>query len=80
VLSDSLRLEPLKNRNEIIHVFGNKVGMFTAYVVTIEKDRLITNDKINRTPGINDKILSGFFNSNAQTPWLCRTDSFRFSG
>jgi urease accessory protein len=61
VLSDSLRLEPLKNRNEIMYVFGNKVGMFTTYVVTIEKDRLITNDKINRIVGTNDKILSGFF-------------------
>jgi urease accessory protein len=64
VLSDSLRLEPLKNRNEIMYVFGNRVVVFTAFVMTSDQDRLITNDKMNRILGTNDKILSGF----SQTP------------
>ena len=60
VLNDSMKLEPSKNKNEILYVFGEKVVMFTAYVVIGETDRLITTDKLNRILGGNGKILSGF--------------------
>jgi urease accessory protein len=60
VLNDSIKLEPSKNKNEILYIFGEKVVMFTAYVVIGETDRLLTTDKLNRILGSNGKILLGF--------------------
>jgi hypothetical protein len=41
--------------------------VITAYVVTGNWDLIITDDKINRILGTNDKILSGF----SQMPKRC---------
>jgi hypothetical protein len=60
VLSVIIKLEPLKNKDEIIYIFGNKVVAFKAYVVIEERDRLITTDIMIRILGSNDKILSAF--------------------
>jgi hypothetical protein len=60
LLSVIIKLEPLKNKDEIIYIFGNKVVAFKAYVVIEERDRLITTNKMNRILGSNDKILSAF--------------------
>jgi len=60
LLNDSIKLEPSKNKNEILCVFGEKVVIFTAYLVIGETNRLLTTDKLNRILGSNGKILSGF--------------------
>ena len=41
ILSDIIRLEPLKNKKEFMYIFGNKLVMLTAYVVTGEKKQSI---------------------------------------
>lgn len=47
-------------KKESMYIFDNKVVMFTAYVVTGERDCLFLADKMTRILGENDKILSGF--------------------
>jgi urease accessory protein len=60
ILSDIIKLEPLEKKKEFTYIFGNKVVMFTAYVVTGERDSLFLADKMTRILEGNDKILSGF--------------------
>lgn len=60
ILSDIIKLEPLEKKKEFTYIFGNKVVMFTAYVVTGDRDSLFLADKMTRILEGNDKILSGF--------------------